>query len=301
MKPAIIVHGGAWDIPDDIWGAHKEGCKEAVEKGFAMLLSGSCALDAVEESIKTLELNPIFDAGRGSFLNINGQIEMDAAIMDGRDLSCGAVGAVEGILHPVSLARKVMEETEHVFLVGKGADLFAKKMGIERIPYEELLVGRELERWLQIRDNPEFQIRTVFQGEENNLRNQTTIQSDTVGAVAIDRHGNIAAATSTGGTPKKMSGRVGDSPLIGCGLYADNEIGGASATGWGEQLMKICFCKTAMEFLSSGLSAETAAKKTVEVLEKKVDGRGGIILVDSKGETGFAHNTPRMAFDYRIL
>lgn len=301
MKPAIIIHGGAWDIPDEIWEAHREGCKEAVEKGFAMLLSGSCALDVVEESVKILELNPVFDAGRGSFLNINGKIEMDAAIMDGRNLSCGAVGAVDGILHPISLARKVMEETEHVFLVGRGADMFAEQMEFERTPYEELLVGRELDRWMQIRDNPDFQMRVVFQGEGNNRGSNATKPSDTVGAVAIDRHGNIAAATSTGGTPKKMSGRVGDSPLIGCGLYADNDIGGASGTGWGEQLMKVCFCKTAMEFLSSGLSAEIAAKKTVEVLERKVDGKGGIILIDSKGETGFAYNTPRMAFDLRIL
>lgn len=301
MKPAIIVHGGAWDIPDDIWDAHKEGCRQAVEKGFTMLLSGSSALDVVEESVKILELNPVFDAGRGSFLNIDGKIEMDAAIMDGRNLACGAVGAVDGILHPISLARKVMEETEHVFLVGKGADIFAKKMGFERIPYEELLVGRELERWMQIRDNPDFQVKTVFHGEGNNHADKATVPSDTVGAVAIDRHGNIAAATSTGGTPKKMTGRVGDSPLIGCGLYADNDIGGASGTGWGEQLMKVCLCKTAMEFLSSGLSVQIAAKKTVEVLEKKVDGKGGIILIDSKGETGFAYNTPRMAFDYRIL
>ena len=311
MKPAVIVHGGAWDIPDNLWEAHKQGCKESVERGFSLLSSGASAVDIVEECVKILELNPVFDAGKGSFLNIDGKIEMDAGIMDGRKLDCGSVAAIEGILHPICVARKVMEETEHVLLAGAGADLFAEKMGFKQVPYEELLVGRELERWLKIKDDPNFKIHTVFdgnnlqgynlEGKELNSNRDTKSQSDTVGAVAVDKKGNIAAATSTGGTPKKMTGRVGDSPLIGCGLYADNGIGGASGTGWGEQLIKVCFCKTAIDFLSAGHDSMMAAEMTVKRLSDKVGGKGGIILADKNGNIGFAYNTPRMAFDYREL
>jgi len=301
MKPAVIVHGGAWNIPDTVWLSHREGCREAVEKGFELLLSGASALDSVEECLKIMEMNPSFDAGRGSFLNIDGKIEMDAAIMDGRNLECGAVGAVDGIYHPVSLARKVMEETRHVFLVGKGADDFAGKMCFKKIPYEKLLVGRELERWLKIKDDPKFQVRLVFDRQESTMSDNRIIPSDTVGAVAIDINGNIAAATSTGGTPKKMSGRVGDSPLIGCGLYADNKAGGASGTGWGEQLIKVCLCKTAVDFLSNGMPAMDAAEMTIKFLKDRVGGLGGIILIDKTGDIGYAYNTPRMAFDIRKL
>lgn len=299
MKPALIVHGGAWDIPNQVWDNHLRGVKASVEKGYEILLNGASALDTVEECVKILEMDPTFDAGRGSFLNLEGKIEMDAGIMDGRDLSCGAVGAVDGIYHPVSLARKVMEETEHVFLVGNGADEFAKAMGFEKIPYEKLLVGRELERWHQIKDNPRFKTRTVFEGKSPESIHDNRRPSDTVGAVAIDMNANIAAATSTGGTPKKMSGRVGDSPIIGCGLYADNETGGASATGWGEQLISVCMCKTAVDFITAGVNAPEAAKMAVENLEKRVGGKGGIIIVDRWGNLGYAYNTPRMAVDWR--
>ncbi|MCD4786040.1 MAG: isoaspartyl peptidase/L-asparaginase [Candidatus Eremiobacteraeota bacterium] len=298
MKPAIIVHGGAWDIPDKIWQAHKEGCTKALEKGMEMLETGASAIDAVEECIKIMEMNPVFDAGRGSFLNIDGKIEMDAGIMDGKDLSFGAIGGIDGIYHPVSLARKVMEETEHVFLAGNGAHKFARKMGFQKIPYEKLLVGRELDRWLRIKDDPDFRTRTVFEEDKKGRIDKDGIRVDTVGAVAIDINGDISSATSTGGIPKKMSGRIGDAPIVGCGFYADNLAGGASATGWGEQIMKICMCKTAVDFLSEGLDPMEAARRAVEVLETRVDGSGGIILIDSKGRIGHAYNTPRMAFEF---
>lgn len=292
MKPAIIVHGGAWDMPDDLVAPSQDGCDTAAAAGYEVLRKGGTSLDAIEAAIHVLEESPYFDAGRGSFLNIDGRIELDAGIMDGRTLACGAVGAVEGLLHPISLARRVMDSTSHTFLVGAGATKFAKEQGFQLLPYEELLVDSELEYWKKIKDDDAFDVRVVFEGAHK------PHPSDTVGAVAIDTQGNIAAGTSTGGIPKKMAGRVGDSPIVGSGFYADNTLGGASSTGWGEQIMKVVLCKTALDFLAQGMNPNAAAKRSVSLLKEKVGGTGGIILIAPDGNLGFAHNTPRMAYAY---
>jgi len=237
MQPKLIVHGGAWNIPNEMDSAHQNGVTAALKAGYAILEQGGSALDAVEKAVNIMEADDTFDAGRGAFLNEIGEIELDAMIMDGRDLGYGAVGAVQNLLNPVSLARKVMEQTEHCFLVGKGAQLFAQRMGFEALDPKALLTTRELEFYHNIKDQVDFKTHHPFQNEPR----------DTVGAVAMDAQGNLAAATSTGGTARKMVGRVGDSPMPGAGGYADNELGAVSTTGWGESIMKvllakICFC-----------------------------------------------------------
>ncbi|MFQ5977635.1 MAG: isoaspartyl peptidase/L-asparaginase [Candidatus Heimdallarchaeota archaeon] len=288
MKPAILVHGGAWDIPDDLVKVHLNGCREAAETGWKILKSQSTALDAVEAAVRNMELSPTFDAGRGSFLNQAGEVEMDAIIVDGKTMNFGAVAAVRNLLHPVTLARKIMEQTDHVFLVGKGAERFAALSGMNFVLPEDLLVGRELERYRQLKLTPNFQARTIFESEFPDS------PSGTVGAVAIDANGDLAAATSTGGTPKKMAGRVGDSPLIGSGAYADNLIGAVSTTGWGEAIAKVVLAKTIANKLQTH-APSTAIQKALDFLLDRTEGRAGAIAINTQGKIGLAFSTPRMA------
>ncbi len=260
------------------------GCRAGLE----VLQSGGTALDAVEAAVRQLESDPTFDAGCGSFLNEDGEVELDASLMDGKTLKAGAVAAVRRVLHPVSLARKIMEETDHLLLVGTGAEKFARKMGMKFCSTSALLTGRELEQWKKLKKKGSFHAKTVFSGHPKG----------TVGAVALDSSGNLAAATSTGGTPRKMAGRVGDTPIIGAGTYADNLLGAVSCTGWGEGIMRIGLAKRVLNYLESGASTASAVKKAVEEMRRRLDGYGGAILVTHKGEIGFYHNTPRMAFAY---
>ncbi len=290
----IIVHGGAWAIPDRVVEAHLEGCRAAAEEGGQVLEGGGTALDAVEAAIRTMEEDPTFDAGRGSFLNREGAVEMDAVIMDGAVLKAGSVAAVRNILHPVSLARMVMEHTDHVMLVGEGANIFAAEMGVEATPEEELLVGRELERWKALRKDPKFRARVIF--EPPGARPSWDTPGDTVGAVAIDRAGDTAAATSTGGTPKKRMGRVGDSPLVGAGAYADNATGAVSATGWGEPIIISCLSRRVLEFIERGMAPTPAAGAALAEMLERHEGRGGVILVTPDGAITADFNTPRMAY-----
>ncbi len=287
MKPRLIVHGGAWSIPDKLDQAHIQGVREAVSQIYPQLEDGISALDAVESAVKILEQDPTFDAGRGAFLNAIGEIELDAMIMDGSTLNFGAVMAVQNMLHPITIARYIMEKTEHCMLAGSGAQNFARQMGIETVDPRDLLTERELEFYQQIKNDPSFKSKDPFEPHPKG----------TVGAVAMDKNGNLAAATSTGGTPRKLPGRVGDSPIVGAGTYADNEIGACSATGWGESIMKVMLSKTACDLLKD-CSADIAAENSIQTLEKRVQGWGGVILINKKGHYGFAHNTTKMAFAY---
>jgi beta-aspartyl-peptidase (threonine type) len=283
LKRAIVVHGGAWKIPRDMEKPCLEGVEKATEVAMNCLLNDSSALDAVEAAVKCMEDNPTFDAGVGSVLNAEGEIELDAAIMDGLTLNAGAVAAVRNIRNPISLARRVMEDSNHVFLVGEGANKFAALHGFEK--FDGLIIKRELDRWKKLREKYKGTMRF---SDEN----------DTVGAVAIDVHGNIVAATSTGGIPFKLPGRVGDSALIGCGLYADNRVGGVSASGHGESIIKMALSKVVCELLGKGLTAQKAAEEGVKRLEMKINGRGGVIVLDKKGNVGISYNTPKMARAY---
>lgn len=287
MEPRLIVHGGAWNIPDEYEADHVRGVFQAVAVAYPLLLNGSSALAAVEAAVKIMEADPTFDAGKGAFLNAIGEIELDAMIMDGASLQFGAVAAVKNILHPITLARLVMQKTEHCFLVGAGAQRFANQMGMSELDPRELLTDRELAYYEAIKADPQFTTRQPFEA----------VPDGTVGAVALDRDGHLAAATSTGGTPRKLPGRVGDSPLVGAGAYADNARGAVSATGWGESIMKILLSKTACDLLETH-SAAAAAQLAVALLERRVQGWGGLILIDRWGHYGFDHNTSKMAFAY---
>ncbi len=292
INPVLVVHGGAWAIPDDMVEAHLNGVRNAAAAGWRALEKGVSALDAVEEAVVVLEDDETFDAGRGSFLNRDGKVQLDAFIMDGATLRGGGVGGVERLRNPVRAARKILSDSPHVYFVAEGAERFAAEHGIALCRNEDLIIPREVERLR------EYQAQTSTHG--NDLF-APEISHDTVGAVALDRDGNIAASTSTGGTLNKAPGRLGDSSLIGCGCYADNLSAAASTTGWGEPIMKLVLAKWAADRVESGNLPEWVAKEAMNYLKQRLNGHGGIILLDAKGRFGIAHNTPRMAWALRTM
>ena len=286
MNPVLVVHGGAWAIPDDMVEAHLNGVRRALAAGWKVLEGNGSALDAIEEAVVLLENDETFDAGRGSFLNRDGKVQLDAFIMDGSTLRGGGVGCVERLRNPVRAARKILSDSPHVYFVGEGAERFAEEHGIALCDNKELIIPREVTRL------HEYQAHATQQPDLF----APTISHDTVGAVALDSTGNIAAATSTGGTLNKAPGRLGDSSLIGCGCYADNESAAASTTGWGEPIMKLVLAKWSADRVAAGNQPEWVAQEAMNYLKQRVNGHGGIILLDARGRIGIAHNTPRMAW-----
>jgi len=286
-NPVLVVHGGAWAIPDDMVEAHLNGVRNAMTAGWQVLQRGGSSLDAIEEAVVIMEDDETFDAGRGSFLNRDGKVQLDALIMDGATLRAGGVGCVERLLNPVRAARKILSESPHVYFVAEGAERFAAEHGIPLCRNEDLIIPREVERLRDYQAHATEQKPDLF---------AATISHDTVGAVALDQGGNIAAATSTGGTLNKAPGRLGDSSLIGCGCYADNGSAAASTTGWGEPIMKLVLAKWSADRVASGNAPEWVAKEAISQLEERVNGHGGIILLDAQGRFGISHNTPRMAW-----
>jgi len=285
---SLVVHGGAWDIPDELVDAHREGVRQALREAWGLLKHGGTAIDAVEAAIRYMEDDETFDAGRGSFMNQSGEVELDASIMNGENLRAGAVAAVQNVKNPISLARTIMEQSDHVLLVGTGAARFAREHKVKMCKPDDLITIRELDRWREAMRHTRYSARDSFMHKQ--------VATDTVGAVALDEQGNIAAGTSTGGTPNKYPGRVGDSPLIGSGLYADNSIGGVSTSGWGESLARVVMAKTVIDLMErNGGDPESAVRDGIRILERKVDGLGGIISLTKKGSIGIAYNTPRMA------
>ena len=289
---AIIVHGGAWDIPPELHADHLAGCRAAAEAGWAILSAGGSALDAIEAAVRIMEDHPVFDAGRGSHLNRDGVVELDAGIMEGRTLMAGAVAGVKRIANPISLARRVLHDSPHIFLVGEGAERFAVEAGIPLCDPAELVVERERLLWEERR-------KTNDEGRRVADDWRAAFSADTVGAVALDEAGNLAVANSTGGTFFKQPGRVGDTPLIGCGLYADNNMGAAICTGWGEQIMKTVLAKTAVDQIALYGSAQTAANVAIAYFRHRVSGLGGVICLSPEGQIGLAHSTPYLAHAYR--
>src|SRR5262245_38293057 len=273
--------------------AHINGVRNAMATGWRVLERGGSALDAVEEAVVIMEDDETFDAGRGSFLNQQGRVQLDALIMDGNTLRAGGVGCVEHIRNPVRAARKILSESPHVYFVGEGAERFAEQHGIELCKNEDLVIPREVERLR------EYQSRS--EAAKGGDLFAPAISHDTVGAVALDTKGNIAAATSTGGTLDKAPGRLGDSSLIGCGCYADNKTAAASLTGWGEPIMKLVLAKWAADRVLAGNLPEWVSQEAINYLKARVNGHGGIILLDAKGHIGIAHNTPRMAWALKTI
>lgn len=284
MTKSIIIHGGAWAIPDAHVEATKRGIARALDNGWGVLERGGSALDAIVAAILIMEDDPILNAGYGSLLTRDGKVEMDAALMDGRTLDVGACAVVSRIKNPILLARNILD-SENVLIVAEGAERFAQECGIELIDPQTMITQEQFELWQELKRNPPT--------------SQVSFHKpcDTVGAVAIDDKANIAAGNSTGGRDFKMAGRVGDSPIVGCGFYADNGLGGAASTGWGEAIMRTVMAKSALDFLKF-TDPMTAAQLAVQRLER-VNGNGGVILVDSNGRIGFAYNTPRMARAWR--
>ena len=314
MKPILLIHGGAWAMPDDAVEAHERGIAAALTVGWAALSRGGTAIDAVEAAVTIMEDDDTFDAGRGSFLTRDGRVQLDALLMNGADLRTGGVACVEHLRNPIQAARLVLEQSPHVYFVGPGAERFATQHGMSLIENAELIVPRERDRLMAFQRNEAAgQPDTTFSGTSieqaaleaeishtlpDTLRiDDPTLHShDTVGAVALDQYGNIAAGTSTGGTLSKAPGRVGDSSLIGCGCYADNASAAVSLTGWGEPIMKLVLGKWAVDRVASGASPQDAATSAIDYLFNRLGGHGGIILLGPDGQIGIAHNTPRMAW-----
>jgi L-asparaginase / beta-aspartyl-peptidase len=286
MKPSLIVHGGAWNIPDAAIASCREGCRRALEAGWKILSGGGAAIDAVEAAIVVLEDDPVFDAGVGSHLNRDGKVQLDAIVMDGATLKAGAVAGVERIRNPIRLARKIMEQSEHMMFVGPGAEQFAVEHGIALCAPEDLITESERTAWRRCL------------ADQHAAQNHHGHADGTVGAVAMDSAGRLFAGTSTGGTCCKLPGRVGDSPLIGCGCYADVQAGGVSCTGHGEGIMKIVMAKFAIDFLRHSPDPQAAANAAVELLRDRAHTTGGLILLDSSGASGAQFNTPHMAYGH---
>jgi beta-aspartyl-peptidase (threonine type) len=278
VVPVVLVHGGAGDVAVEKRARHQEGCKRAAAAGRDVFAQGGSALDAVQAAVEVLEDDPVFNAGTGACLTEAGTLELDASIMRGSDLRCGALTVLSPFKNPIRIARAVLEDGKHVLYAAAGAVAFAKQAGFAEATLEGMRTDESLRR-----------LELVLKG-----RASREWAGGTVGAVACDANGHVAAATSTGGTVGKKPGRVGDSPLIGAGTYADDELGAASATGIGEAIIRATLTRTACEYLRGGASPEDAAQRAIAMFGARVQGVGGIILVDAQGRTAAAFNTVTM-------
>ncbi|MBI3800616.1 MAG: isoaspartyl peptidase/L-asparaginase [Deltaproteobacteria bacterium] len=274
MRPALILHGGAGSPAADLTAAREQGLRRAFAAAWTILQQNGSALAAVIRATVELENDSVFNAGVGSCLNQEGNIEVDASLMEGSTFRAGAVGAVRNLRNPILLAQAVLDAGRHVFLVGEGAERFARLQGFPSATRPELVTERQLRRWQSA---------------------QTTGEPGTVGAVAMDTGGHLAAATSTGGIFNKQPGRVGDSAVIGAGTYADDTLGAGSATGDGEAIIRATLTRTAIELLRDGKDPTQAARIAVDFLHKRTNGEGGLILLDALGRVGYAYNTPAMS------
>jgi beta-aspartyl-peptidase (threonine type) len=348
-QPILLIHGGAWAMPDDAVASHERGIAAALSAGWSALSRGGSAIDAVEAAVTIMEDDDTFDAGRGSFLTRDGRVQLDALLMNGADLRTGGVACVERLRNPIQAARLVLEKSPHVYFVGTGAERFATQNGMRLVDNTELIVPRERDRLMVFQraeaaghpdttfsgskpplkpvistgappapvisteakrsgETPVFALDPAAEQialdtevshslpDELRIDDPTLHSHDTVGAVALDQYGNLAAGTSTGGTLSKAPGRVGDSSLIGCGCYADNLSAAVSLTGWGEPIMKLVLGKWAVDRVASGATPQQAASAAIDYLYTRLGGHGGIILLGPDGQIGIAHNTPRMAW-----
>jgi beta-aspartyl-peptidase (threonine type) len=301
MSVTLVIHGGAGNITPAMMSKEEEtlyhnGLKTALDKGYEVLHTGGAAVDAVVSAITELENNPIFNAGRGAVFTKKGLHEMDAAIMDGKDLSAGAVAGVRNIKNPIILAREIMLHSGHVFLSAQGAAEFALNRGIEIAPDEYFFNKIRYDQWIEIRDSDFYQL----DHKEDNLKGVNPGHKfGTVGAVACDAQGNLAGGTSTGGMTNKRFGRIGDSPVIGSGTYANNQTCAISCTGHGEFFLRAVVAydvSCLMEY--KGLTLREACNVVVKDKLVKMGGEGGLIAVDAKGNFDFCFNSAGM---YRAM
>jgi len=296
QRPVIVVHGGAGKWGSERSQAGLEGVKRAATTGFDILNNGGSAVDAVMEAVAVMEDDGAFNAGYGSSLNIERGVEMEASIMNGKTLQAGAAGLLRDIRNPVRLARIVMEKTDHVFVVGKGAEKLAKLFNLERRnPMSDLRLKYYEEQKKLLLDG-KFELPKLA---ELIKTHPDLFQLETVGAVALDKNGNVASATSTGGFPLKLPGRIGDSPLIGCGTYADNHAGACSATGVGEIAIRLALSKTVCNYMENGKTAQEAVEEAITLVNTRISAtynHMGLIAVDPYGRVGAAHNSPNMCW-----
>jgi len=298
-KHAIAIHGGAGTITrglltPELEASYKQALREAVEIGDRILKRGGSALDAVSQSVRHMEENELFNAGKGSVFNHEGTHEMDAAIMDGKTLKAGAVSGVKNLKHPVLLAKAIMEKSEHVLLANAGAADFARKMNLEFAPDEYFFVQHRYEQYLKAKEEGQIVLDHTAPGDMS-----TEKKFGTVGAVALDEFGNIAAATSTGGMTNKKWGRVGDSPIIGAGTYANNNTCAISCTGHGEFFIRSVVAYDISCLIEyKGLSLQAACDLVVNKKLVKLGGEGGLIAIDGKGNIEMPFNSEGM---YRAM
>jgi beta-aspartyl-peptidase (threonine type) len=283
--PAVVVHGGAGTPPDLDPAPYLSGCRAAAEAGLAVLRRGGSPLDAAQAAAVMLEDDPMFNAGTGACLTATGDVELDASCMDGTALRAGGIACAKTIKNPILVARRVCDDTPHVLLCGAGADAFARECGFPEYPNALLVTKRQRARW------EELHAAAKQQGGDEVRAGRI----GTIGAVAVDGKGHVAACTSTGGTPYKRPGRVGDTPIIGAGTYADDAEAAASSTGLGEAILKVTLAREACARVRGGLSPRRAAIEAVALLRDRAHGDGGIIVAGPDGRLGWAYNTPRMA------
>ncbi|HUJ28696.1 MAG TPA: isoaspartyl peptidase/L-asparaginase [Myxococcales bacterium] len=282
--PAVVVHGGAGTPPGADPRPYFEGTRRAAAAGLRVLLQGGSALDAAQAAAVVLEDDPLFNAGTGAALTSAGEAELDASCMDGTTLRAGAVACVKTVKNPILAARRVCDDTPHVLMCGLGAEAFARECGIVEIPNAMLITQRQLDRWREL--HAEAQIMGA---------DAVRKKLGTIGAVAVDSKGHVAACTSTGGTMYKRPGRVGDTPIIGAGTYADDGEAAASSTGLGEAILKVTMARAACVRVREGASPRQAAVDAVGLLRERAHGEGGIIVAGPDGRLGWACNTPRMS------
>lgn len=297
-KHTIVIHGGSGtlrkeNISPEKEAAYKKALEAALEKGYAILEKKGAAIDAVETAVNSLEDCTLFNAGKGSVFTAEGTHEMDASIMDGKTLSAGAVSLITGIKNPISLARRIMEKSDHVFLAGKGAMEFARNQGFEIVDASYFYDDFRHQQWLEIKGSDKFQLDHSAKKDAKPARPADKL--GTVGAVACDVHGNVAAATSTGGMTNKKWGRIGDSPMIGAGTYADNNTCAVSCTGSGEYFIRsVAAYHVSCLMKFKGLSLEEATQETIHEHVLKLGGDGGLIAVDAQGNIAMPFNTEGM-------
>ena len=297
QKISIAIHGGAGtilkeDMTPDLEKAYLQGLDDALKAGYAVLEEGGSSANAVKAAIVIMEDNMLFNAGRGSVFTKKGVQEMDAAIMEGKDLAAGAVAGVRNVRNPIELAMEVMRNSNHVFLSGKGANDFAIKQGIKLEPDEFFFSQFRYDQWKQLRDSDNYSLDHTHQQLEELMRDK---KFGTVGAVACDAQGNIAAATSTGGMTNKKYGRIGDSPLIGIGTYANNKTCAISCTGHGEPFIRAVAAhdvSSLMEYKS--MSLHEAMNEVVNIKLPAMEGEGGMIGVDAQGNVALLFNSAGM-------
>lgn len=287
---AIVVHGGAGNIPQTARADHAAGIRQATELGYAALAAGKTALDAVQAAVMCLEDLPAFNAGHGSCLTSAGTIEMDAGLMDGTGLRIGAVAALGQVSNPIAVCRLVLEHSDHILFAGQGAVDFAQKHGMPLVSPSALMTERR---------RAEFARLSQQTFADTLVHEQHASPGDTVGAVALDRFGNLAAACSTGGMTLKAPGRVGDSPLPGCGYYADSQYGGCATTGYGETIARSLLAYRAVDGLAHGLAPQMAAEAALDYLASHTQGWAGLVLLDRTGQVGAAFNALRMTHAWR--